>query len=202
MNLYRSQSVAQRSRARQLGFTAIELIVVLVAIGILAVLALRAFGVVHKTKGTVEAQNILDTVNSVQGCFGRATDFAALGATAATGTTYVLTNCGVDTANPPSSATATEIKNQFGGSRTVARTDIAGGSNNAVVVSNPAVPRDVCADAVQFLWDSVNVIVLTPAGGAATTVKANADQRYLPSGIAPCKTADSVTIQVTRAKNG
>ena len=65
MNLYRSQSVAQRSRARQLGFTAIELIVVLVAIGILAVLALRAFGVVHKTKGTVEAQNILDTVNSV-----------------------------------------------------------------------------------------------------------------------------------------
>ena len=64
------------------GLTLVELIVVLVAIGILAVLALRAFGVVHKTKGTVEAQNILDTVNSVQGCFGRATDFAALGATA------------------------------------------------------------------------------------------------------------------------
>lgn len=202
MKFYRFQPAAKGGRLKQLGFTAIELIVVLVVIGILAVLTLRAFGLLNKAKGTVEGQNILDTVNSVQSCFAKATDFSALGATAATGTTYVLTNCGVDVANSPSSATATEIRNQFGGLRTVARADIAGGTNNAMLVSNPAVPRDVCPDAVQFLWDSANVIVVTPAGGSATTVKANADQRYAPSGIAPCKTADSVTIAVTRAKNG
>lgn len=190
------------ARSRQAGFTAIELVVVLVVIGILAVLSLRAFGLMNKSKGTIEAQNIVDTINAVQGCFSKATDFAALGASAAAGTTYVLTNCGIDVANPPSSATTTVITNQFGGSRTVARTSISGGTHNAVQVSDPAVPRDVCPDAVQFLWDMASSIVITPAGGAATTVKANFDQRYQPDGIAPCKAADTVTIDVVRAKNG
>lgn len=199
---HRRATASASTTARQAGFTAIELVVVLVVIGILAVLSLRAFGLMNKSKGTIDGQNIIDTVNAVQSCFAKATDFSSLGATAAAGTTYVITNCGIDVANAPSSASTTAITNQFGGSRTVARASIAGGTHNAVQVSNPAVPRDICPDAVQFLWDVASTIVITPAGGAATTVKANFDQRYQPNGIAPCKAADTATIDVVRAKNG
>lgn len=186
----------------QTGFTLIEMAVVITVIGILAVFAVRGFAMLNKSKGSVEAVNITDTLNSVQTCFSKATDFTGLGASTATGTTYSITNCDIAVSNPPASNNGTTITNQFGGSRTVARASINGGTNNAVVVSNPAVPRDVCADVVQGLWDTAHVITLTPLAGAAVNVKTSYDQRYAPDAIAPCKAATSVTVDITRAKNG
>lgn len=195
--------IVPKSRsARQRGFTVIELTVVIVVISIMLVLALRNFGLLSKSKGSVEGTNVGDTINAVQTCFAKSTDFSGLGASASTGTTYALTNCGIDVANAPAKANGTtSITNQFGGARTIARTNINSGTNNAVIVSDAAIPKDICPDVIQNLWDVANVIVITPVGGSATTVKSTWEQRYEPDAIGPCKNASDVTIDVTRAKN-
>ena len=197
MNIYKSHRLAKQN-----GFTLIEIGVVITVLGILAILAVRGFDMLNKSKASVESVNVTDTVNSVQTCFSKATDFTGLGASASTGTTYAITNCDVAISNPPASNDGSTITNQFGGARTIARASINGGTNNAVLVSNAAVPRDVCAGMVQGIWDVSNIITLTPLAGAAVTVKSTYDQRYAPDAIAACKTATSVTIDITRAKNG
>lgn len=189
------------SRTNTRGFTLVELAIAIAAIGILSALLLRGTGILGKSKGAVEGQNLLDTVSAVQSCFQSVTDFTALGATAATGTQYAITNCGREVASQPATATASAITNQFGGARTIARASILGGTNNAVNVSNALVPSDVCTQVVQGQWGNFNTITVTPAGGAAVNVKTAITDQFTPTAMAACGTAITATIAVVQAKH-
>lgn len=189
------------SKRKNQGLTLIELGIVIAVIGIIAVLALRGTSILGKSKGMIEGQNILDTVTATQQCFRSTTDFTALGATTATGTAYALTNCGVEVANPPATAAAGAITNQFGGTRTIARSSINGGSNNAITVTDAQLPSDVCMEVVQAQWGNFNSITITPSGSAAVVAKTLMPDVYTPAAAAACKTATVATLQFVIAKN-
>ncbi len=188
-------------KSKNLGMTLIELGIVIAVIGILAVLALRGSSISGKSKGMVEGQNLLDTVTATQQCFRTTTDFTALGATAVTGTAYVVANCGREVANPPATAAAGAITNQFGGARTVARSNINGGTNNAITVTDALVPSEICREVVQGQWDNYNSITVTPTGGAAVVSKALITDVFTPAATAACQTATTATITIVEAKN-
>lgn len=188
-------------RRKNRGMTLVELAIVIGVIGIIAVLALRGTNMLSKSKGMVEGQNMLDTVTGTISCFSKAQDFTALGATTATGTTYVTANCGPEIANPPAVITGGTISNQFGGSRTIARTSILSGTNNAIIVANALLPTNVCQEIVQSQWDNYDVITITPTGGAAVVAKATLATAYTPAAMIACTTAVNATIAVTKAKN-
>lgn len=195
-----SRKVGGKKASR--GVTLIELAIGIVVIGILAVLALRGSSIVGSAKGTVEGQNILDTVTATSSCFSKATDYTALGATEATGTAYAVTNCGKEIANPPATSDgASTITNQFGGLRTIMRTSINSGTNNAITVADPLVPTDVCLQVVQAQWGNFDSITITPTSGVPTVAKATAADVFTPAAVVACKTDSTATITVVRAKN-
>lgn len=189
------------SKRKNLGLTLIELGIVIAVIGIIAVLALRGTSIQGKSKGMTEGQNLLDTMTATQQCFRSTTDFTALGATAATGTAYVLANCGREVANPPATSAAGAITNQFGGARTVSRSNINAGTNNAVTLTDALLPSDICREMVQGQWDNYNSITITPTGGAAVVAKALITDVFAPASSAACATATTATLTVVDAKN-
>lgn len=183
----------------QKGFTAIELAIVLVVIGVIAVLSLRGTGLVGSAKGVVATQNMLDTVRGVNSCFAKAPNYTLLGANATTGTTYVVTNCS-SAINPPATINGTAIQNQWSGSRTIAKASINAGTDNAIVVTDNLLPHKVCEETVSGVWGDADAITVTNQAGVATVVKANSTVAFAPSATAACGGVDGTTIAVTRAK--
>ncbi len=184
---------------KQAGFTAIELGIVLVVIGVIAVLSLRGTGLVGSSKGVVMTQNMLDTVRNVNNCFAKATNYALLGATSTTGTTYVTTNC-LSAVNPPATISGGAIINEWSGSRTITKTSFSGGTDNAVIVADSLLPAKVCQELVSGAWNDADAMTVTNQATVATIVKANATVAFAPTATAACGTVDGTTVAITKAK--
>lgn len=185
--------------SKQAGFTAIELGIVLVVIGVIAVLALRGTSLVSSSKGVVMTQNILDTVRQTNNCFAKATNYTLLGATAITGTTYVTTNC-PNAINKPATVSGGTIINEWSGSRTIAKASFAGGTDNAIVVTDDRLPAKVCQEVVSGVWDDADAMTVTNSAAVATVVKANASVPFAPTFAAACGSVDGASVAITKAK--
>ena len=193
------QSITKSQKSKQAGFTAIELGIVLVVIGVIAVLALRGTSLVSSSKGVVMTQNVLDSVRNVNNCFAKATNFTLLGATATTGTTYVTANCPL-AINPPASVSGSTIINEWSGARTIAKVSFNGGTDNAIVVTDSFLPAKVCQELVSGVWGDADALTVTNQAAVATVVKANAAVAFAPSATAACGSVDGTTVAITKAK--
>ncbi len=193
------QALPKSSKNKQLGFTAIELGIVLVVIGVIAVLALRGTSLVSSSKGVVMTQNILDSIRQTNNCFAKATNYTLLGATAVTGTAYVTANC-PNAVNKPATISGSTIINEWSGTRTIAKASFSGGTDNATITTDTRLPASVCQEVVSGVWDDADAMTVTNAAAVATIVKANAATAFAPTATTACGTTDGATIAVTKAK--
>jgi prepilin-type N-terminal cleavage/methylation domain-containing protein len=177
---------------RQKGFTLIEMAIVLMIIGVLAMASIYGFGVYRTTKNESTARNINTVATAIQGKWKFDAATSGVSATA-------VTNAGIATAAQLASLSVTTIT----GTSTA-----TAGTYDAFTIAVTPVNAATCAD---VLRNTANNIVgmstgASPAAGAAVAgsfgVAATSPSTVAGTAIdAACNTAGVTQVNLSYAKN-
>ena len=144
----------------QKGFTIIEMIIVLVIVGVLVGSALKGYAVYKDSQATMEVGDLQYVIAKLQAKYRNTASTAAVTtANAITGNVFPASmNVG-----------ATTVTNRVGGAVTVATGTIVS-AGDAFVVSEDGWEASGCQRIAGDISPSVKKVVVTPSGGAATTI--------------------------------
>lgn len=176
-------------KAYSKGFTAIELVVVLVVIGVIVAIAVRSLGLTDDAKALSAAEEAKYAIAKIQSCHASSPSFVGLDAEIALG------RCGAFKDRVTGAGATLSVTNSFGGVRTFAPVSLAGGSNNGFAMGDPQIPYGVCQKYIDTVWKMSNRIDV-----GTTNVKATMDQVVSPNAVyTACGTSGAVTVTVTGA---
>lgn len=144
----------------QKGFTVVEIIVVLLVIAVLVGSALKGYAVYRDTQATTEVSDLQYVIAKLQSKYRNTPSTAAVTtANAITGNVFPASmNVG-----------ATTVTNRVGGLVTVAPATVST-ANDAFLITEAGWASEGCQRIAGDITPNVKKVVVTPAGGAATTV--------------------------------